>query len=93
MSALEGIARAMLTGERGEAILVQSLLVRFAVQQAIERASARAAELLGGMAFIKSPDVSYMYAAGRALAFHPPSRLSVAPAVDGYLNGKPMQVA
>lgn len=93
MSALEGIARAMLTGERGEAILVQSLLVRFAVQQAIERASARAAELLGGMAFIKSPDVSYLFAAGRALAFHPPSRLSVAPAVDGYLNGKPMQVA
>jgi alkylation response protein AidB-like acyl-CoA dehydrogenase len=93
MSALEGIARAMLTGERGEAILVQSLLVRFAVQQAIERASARAAELLGGMAFIKSPDVAYLFAAGRALAFHPPSRLSVAPAVDGYLNGKPMQVA
>ncbi|HEV7767516.1 MAG TPA: acyl-CoA dehydrogenase family protein [Thermoanaerobaculia bacterium] len=93
MSALEGIARAMLTGERGEAILVQSLLVRFAVQQAIERASSRAAELLGGMAFIKSPDVAYLFAAGRALAFHPPSRLSVAPAVDGYLNGKPMQVA
>src|ERR1700741_2345585 len=29
MSALEGVARAMLTGERGEAILVQSLMVRF----------------------------------------------------------------
>lgn len=93
MSALEGIARAMLTGERGEAILVQSLLVRFAVQQAIERATARAAELLGGMSFIKSPDVAYLLAAGRALAFHPPSRLSVAPAVDGYLMGQAMRVA
>jgi alkylation response protein AidB-like acyl-CoA dehydrogenase len=93
MAALEGVARAMQTGERGEAILVQSLLVRFAVQQAIERVSARAAELLGGMAFIKSPDVGYLYAASRALAFHPPSRLSVAPAIDGYLMGKPMQVA
>jgi alkylation response protein AidB-like acyl-CoA dehydrogenase len=93
MSALEGVARSMLTGDRGEAILVQSLLVRFSVQQAIERISSRAAELLGGMAFIKSPDVAYLLAAGRALAFHPPSRLSVAPAIDGYLIGKAMQVA
>jgi alkylation response protein AidB-like acyl-CoA dehydrogenase len=93
MTALEGVARAMQTGERGEAILVQSLLVRFAVQQAIERVAVRATELLGGMAFIKTPDVSYLYAASRALAFHPPSRLSVASAIDGYLMGKPMQVA
>jgi alkylation response protein AidB-like acyl-CoA dehydrogenase len=93
MAALEGVARAMATGERGEAILVQALLVRFAVQQAIERAVMRAAELLGGMSFIKSPDVAYLMAASRALAFHPPSRLSVAPAVDGYLKGNPMVVA
>jgi alkylation response protein AidB-like acyl-CoA dehydrogenase len=93
MAALEGVARAMQTGDRGEAILVQALFVRFCVQQAIERASNRAAELLGGMAFIGSPDVSYLLAACRALAFHPPSRLSVAPALDAYLMGKPMQVA
>jgi alkylation response protein AidB-like acyl-CoA dehydrogenase len=93
MSALEGVARSMATGERGEHILVQSLLVRFSVQQAIERSTARAAELLGGMAFIKSPDVAYLLSASRALAFHPPSRLSVAPAIDGYLKGQPMQVA
>jgi alkylation response protein AidB-like acyl-CoA dehydrogenase len=93
MTALEGVARSMLTGARGEAILVQSLFVRFAVQQAIERATARAAELLGGMAFISSPDVGYLLAASRALAFHPPSRLSVASALDGYLAGQQMQVA
>ncbi len=93
MSALEGVARTMQTGDRGEALLVQSLLVRFSVQQAIERISARAAELLGGMAFIGSPDVAYLFAASRALAFHPPSRLSVAPAIDGYFMGQPMQVA
>jgi alkylation response protein AidB-like acyl-CoA dehydrogenase len=93
MAALEGVARAMQTGERGEGILVQSLFVRFFVQQTIERISARAAELLGGMAFIASPDVAYLLAASRALAFHPPSRLSVAPALDGYLMGKSMQVA
>jgi alkylation response protein AidB-like acyl-CoA dehydrogenase len=93
MTALEGVARAMQTGERGEGILVQSLFVRFFVQQAIERISARATELLGGMAFIGSPDVAYLLAASRALAFHPPSRTSVAPALDGYLMGEPMRVA
>jgi len=93
MSALEGVARAMQTGERSEALLVQSLLVRFAVQQAIERISERAAELLGGMAFIGSPDVAYLLAASRALAFHPPSRVSIAAALDGYLAGQPMQVS
>jgi len=92
MGALEGIARWMQTGERSEDIMVQSLLVRFSVQQAIERLTARAVELLGGIAFIGSPDVAYFYAASRALAFHPPSRLSVAPAIDAYLMGQPMQV-
>jgi alkylation response protein AidB-like acyl-CoA dehydrogenase len=93
MSALEGVARLMLTGDRGESILTQALFVRFAVQQAIARATAHAAELLGGMSFIASPDVAYLLAASRALAFHPPSRLSVAPALDAYLKGEPMQVA
>lgn len=93
MSALEGVARSMQTGDRGEAILTQALFVRFAVQQAIQRVSAHAAELLGGISFIGSPDVAYLLAAGRALAFHPPSRLSVAPALDAYLKGEPMQVA
>jgi alkylation response protein AidB-like acyl-CoA dehydrogenase len=93
MSALEGVARSMQTGDRGEGILTQALFVRFAVQQAIQRVSAHAAELLGGISFIGSPDVAYLLAAGRALAFHPPSRLSVAPALDAYLKGEPMQVA
>ncbi|HVR38680.1 MAG TPA: acyl-CoA dehydrogenase family protein [Thermoanaerobaculia bacterium] len=93
MASLEGVARAMMTGERGEAILVQSLFVRFAVQQAIERATSRAVELLGGMAFIRSREIAHLLAASRALGFHPPSRLSVAPALDGYLAGQPMVVA
>lgn len=93
MSSLEGIARAMMTGERGEGILVQVLLARFAAQQAIDRATARAVEILGGMSFIRSADIAYLLAASRALGFHPPSRLSISPAIDAYLNGQPMLVA
>jgi alkylation response protein AidB-like acyl-CoA dehydrogenase len=93
MSALEGVARGMQTGERSEATLVQSLLTRFAVQQSIERASVRAAELLGGMAFVRSPEVGYLLSASRALAFHPPSRLSISSAIDTHLKGGAMKVS
>ena len=93
MAALDGVALAMATGERGEAILAQGLLVRYSVQQAIERATDRALELLGGMSFIGKPEVGYLFQASRALGFHPPSRLSIAPSLDGYLAGGGLEMA
>jgi hypothetical protein len=39
------------------------------------------------MAFIGSPEVSYLLAASRALALHPPARLSAGKALDAYLAG------
>ncbi|MBI5382390.1 MAG: acyl-CoA/acyl-ACP dehydrogenase [Opitutae bacterium] len=92
MSSLEGVARAMQAGDRSEALRAQAFFVRFSVQQAIARASVLAMELLGGTAFLESPDVTYLLAASQALALHPPSRLSAAPALDDYLAGKPMQL-
>ncbi len=91
MAALEGVARDMMTGEPGAEVLAKALLVRFAVQQAIERVAGHATELLGGMAFVGSPEVAYLLASTRALAFHPPSRLSAAPALDSYLAGNPLR--
>jgi alkylation response protein AidB-like acyl-CoA dehydrogenase len=61
--------------------------VRYAVQQAIERAAALAVELLGGMAFVQSSDAGYLYAAARALAFHPPSRAAASSGLANYLAG------
>jgi alkylation response protein AidB-like acyl-CoA dehydrogenase len=90
MEALENVARAMV-GEPRHALLPRALLVRYAVQGAIERATMLAAELLGGMAFVSSPDVTYLLGACRALAFHPPSRVSSANALAGYLAGRPLE--
>jgi alkylation response protein AidB-like acyl-CoA dehydrogenase len=90
MAALEGVARALGDGLRGEELLTRSLFVRYAVQGAIERTTSLAAELLGGIAFIRSADVAYLLAATRALAFHPPSRLSASAALAGYLAGQPL---
>ncbi len=92
MAALESVAREMTANESGQDLLAKALLVRFAVQQAIERVTAHAAELLGGMAFVSSPDVACLLASARALAFHPPSRLSAAAGLDAYLSGEALRV-
>ncbi|MGB8509274.1 MAG: acyl-CoA dehydrogenase family protein [Pyrinomonadaceae bacterium] len=90
MTALEGSAHMIMLGYDDAPAVAKSLFVRYSVQRAIERVTALAAELLGGMAFMGSSDVATLFAASRALAFHPPSRLSIAPALDDYLSGQPL---
>jgi alkylation response protein AidB-like acyl-CoA dehydrogenase len=90
MAALEGVARAMPAGERGNDELARMLLVRYAVQAAIDRAASLAVELLGTTAFIQSPDVSYLLAATRVLALHPPSRPAAGKRLDAWLGGSPL---
>lgn len=87
LAALEGVAWAMASEERVEDELAHALFVRYAVQRSIERATTLAVELLGGMAYVSSSEISYLYAAARCLAFHPPSRHSAASAVGKYLAG------
>ncbi|RFA29212.1 acyl-CoA dehydrogenase [Alkalilimnicola ehrlichii] len=64
----------------------QALCSRFSVQAAIERASNLAVELLGGMSFIESEQVSYLLAASRAIGFHPISRTAAAPTLADFLR-------
>jgi alkylation response protein AidB-like acyl-CoA dehydrogenase len=87
VAALEGIARAMVAGERGNEDLARMLFVRYAVQGAIDRAATLAVEILGGMAFIGSPEVAYLFAATRGLSLHPPARLSTSERLDAFLMG------
>ena len=90
MAALEGISHELMAGCEDPEAVARFLYVRYTVQRAIERVTAHAAELLGGMAYLSSSDVSRIFATCRALAFHPPSRLSVAPALDEYMMGSPL---
>ena len=54
---------------------------------AIDRATCLAVELLGGNAFIGSPEVSYLFAAARGLSLHPPARPVTAKRLAEYLAG------
>jgi len=62
----------MLAGERDSDTLARILLVCYAVQAAISRATSLAVELLGGMTFIRSAEISYLLAAARPLCVHLP---------------------
>ncbi|MER6786903.1 acyl-CoA dehydrogenase family protein [Streptomyces sp. NPDC000658] len=89
----EGLARRIMDGDTDNDGLAAALVTRFSVQRLIAEATAQAAELLGGMAFISSSEVAYLTAATRALAFHPPSRTSTVDGLIDYYAGNPLVVA
>ncbi|MFF3763437.1 acyl-CoA dehydrogenase [Streptomyces sp. NPDC001922] len=94
--ALEGVAAQAesdaAAGADPAALLGPALAVRFAVQDAVVEVSARAAEALGGGAFIRDPDIAYLCAATRCLAFHPPSRTAGEAALVQHLRGEAVDV-
>src|SRR6266498_2313895 len=90
---LEGVARGVREGGCGEEAVAAVLVARYAVQQALAEATDRAAELLGGIAYMQSSEVSYLISAARPLAFHPPSRGSTAEALVDYFGGEPLRLS
>jgi alkylation response protein AidB-like acyl-CoA dehydrogenase len=89
---VEGAARALDDGLTGDAAVSAVLVARYAAQQALREAADMAAELLGGIAFIRSPDIGYLIAAVRPLAYHPPSRTAMAEALVDYFTGQPLRL-
>jgi alkylation response protein AidB-like acyl-CoA dehydrogenase len=87
MSALEGIARAFDAGDRSDELSARVLFVREAIRHGIRRATATAVDSLGGIAFIKSPEIAYLVAAVQAAGFHPPSRRATADTLFAYHAG------
>ena len=86
-AALEQVASVAATVEDNDVLLARALYARFATERAIERVAMSAAAALGGMSFIESPEVAYLLATTRALAFHPPSRAAAAGPIAHYLAG------
>ena len=91
MATLEGVAHVLQSGERGDDLIARALFARYSVQQALVRMASHAAEMLGGVAFMSSYEISYLMSAVRCLAFHPPSKASVGKSLDGYLQGRPFR--
>jgi alkylation response protein AidB-like acyl-CoA dehydrogenase len=90
---VEGAARAIDDGVTGDELVAMVLVARYAAQQALAVASDMAAELLGGIAFMRSAEIGYLLAAVRPLAFHPPSRTATAEPLVNYFTGQPLVLA
>lgn len=87
---IEGAARAVDDGVTGDEAVSMVLVARYAAQQSLTVASDMAAELLGGIAFMRSPEIGYLLAAVRPLAYHPPSRTATAQPLVDYFSGQPL---
>jgi len=84
---LDGAVRLMETAPVDQSLLARVLLVRFAVQRVIERSAMHAAELAGGLAFVRDTEIITLLAASRCLAFHPISRKAAEPMLAAWLGG------
>ncbi|MDQ1535669.1 MAG: hypothetical protein QOE58_62 [Actinomycetota bacterium] len=93
MSAAENLARQLAADQDSRRLLVDALLVRYAVQDAIAVVTPKAVELLGGLSFISSSDVGYLAAAVNGLCFHPPARAKMAGPLLDYFAGMPLAIA
>ncbi|MDQ1015498.1 acyl-CoA dehydrogenase family protein [Streptomyces afghaniensis] len=89
----EGLARRIRDEDLGNDGLAAALVTRFAVQRLLADTVRDAVELLGGMAYVSSSDVSYLASAAHAIAFHPPSRTSMTGGLLDYYAGRPLVVA
>ncbi|MFJ3644396.1 acyl-CoA dehydrogenase family protein [Streptomyces sp. NPDC090108] len=89
----EGAARAVADGVGGDEAVASVLVARYASQDLLAGAVDAATEMLGGMSFVGSPDVAYLASAVRALAFHPPSRGSLAAQLVAYFEGNPLHLS
>ncbi|RVW10737.1 acyl-CoA dehydrogenase [Prescottella agglutinans] len=93
MASVENVARRMTDELDSRQLLVDALLVRYAVQDAIASAVPRAVELLGGLNFITSDRIGYLAAAVNGLGFHPPARAKMAGPLLSYFAGNPLAIA
>jgi alkylation response protein AidB-like acyl-CoA dehydrogenase len=84
---LELVARRIIEGDASTTALADTLIARYAVQDALVAACAKAVETLGGMAFIGGDDIAYLAAAHQCLAFHPPSRSSIEASLLDHIDG------
>ncbi len=91
MAAIEAVALEIGSGAAESGTVGRVLHLRFGVQRTIERTSALATELLGGVAFMVGSS-ALRYTACRGLAFHPPSRMNIAEPLDRFVAGEPLIV-
>jgi alkylation response protein AidB-like acyl-CoA dehydrogenase len=89
---LDHVACRLEAGEAGDELLSRALLVRYAVERAIQRSTDLAFELLGVSGLTAGPEVAAVFAASRALSYHPPSRRRCQDRLASHFRGLPLRL-
>ncbi|MCG7537518.1 acyl-CoA dehydrogenase family protein [Pseudoalteromonas sp. OOF1S-7] len=84
---LDSVAQELDSGSDRNECLAHALIARYQVTDAIHRSIVKSVELLGGIAFIKCPEISYLSSAAQAISFHPPSRASAISGLHSWFEG------
>lgn len=92
MMALRGVAYELEAEGASEALLARLLMTRYLAQGEAVGAAGRVMEMLGGVAFMRSSECTYLAAATRALAFHSPSRARTTAALVAFLGGERLRI-
>jgi alkylation response protein AidB-like acyl-CoA dehydrogenase len=87
-SMLADVARRLEEGDVSDALLSRALLVRYATERSINRATDTAFELLGVAALADDPVVGLLLPTSRALSYHPPSKRRCEGALAAYMHGE-----
>lgn len=87
MAMLASAAAHLDDGDANDELLAEALLVRYAVERAIQRATDLALELLGVSMLSGSPELGLVFTASRALSYHPPSRRRAQAGIADFLRG------
>ncbi len=90
--ALERVAMEVDEGHTDNDTLAAALTVRYAAQRSVADAVSRSVGLLGGMAFIGSPEVAALASSATAFQFHPPSVRAGTAALDAWLGGAVVRI-
>lgn len=90
--AVDAAASALDAGQTGNDALARALIARYGAHRAIRDVAHRAVGLLGGIAFIRSPDIGYLSSACQAVQFHPPSEHAMAESLALYVTGGELRV-
>jgi alkylation response protein AidB-like acyl-CoA dehydrogenase len=87
-SALDGLAHRLDESVQGTDLLRDALTVRYGIQDALDGIARLAAEVCGGTMFASSNTITSLLSAGRALAFHPPSRHVMSTPLVSFVRGQ-----
>jgi alkylation response protein AidB-like acyl-CoA dehydrogenase len=89
-TAIEGIAQIFDAGDRSDDLSAKLLFCRQALKTNLPQNVVGLVGALGGINFIRQPEIAYLASVVNAIAFHPPSRKSAVEALLSFHSGEPL---